>query len=60
MCICGSQLFLLACGNRQATKKLNRNKIRLTPMYLIEPEGQFLNGSLGVFEGGGGKVLCGG
>lgn len=32
----------------------------LTPAYLIEPDSQFLNGSLSVFEGGRGRALCGG
>ena len=32
----------------------------LTLAYLIEPDSQFLNGSLSVFKGGRGKALCGG
>ena len=31
-----------------------------TSAYLIEPDSQFLNGSLRVFVGGRGKALCGG
>ena len=61
MCICSSQVpAQLFCLLVDKQRKLGRNKIKLTPAYLIEPEGQFLNGSLGVFEGGGGKALCGG